>query len=81
MSTWSRAAAVSTIGAYRRFVSPFLPQACRFAPSCSQYAGEAIEAHGFLRGAWLSVRRILRCHPFNPGGFDPPPPARSGGKV
>ncbi len=58
---------------YRRLVSPFLPAACRFHPSCSAYALVALERHGALRGTWLAVRRVLRCHPFNAGGIDPVP--------
>ena len=66
------------ITGYRRFISPLLGPRCRFAPSCSAYALEAIREHGALRGTWLAVRRIGRCHPFNPGGFDPVPPALHG---
>ncbi len=58
---------------YQRFVSPVLPSSCRFQPTCSQYALEAVERFGLLRGGSLAIRRILRCHPFNPGGFDPVP--------
>lgn len=61
---------------YRRFISPLKPPACRFYPSCSQYALEAIEVHGPLRGSYLALRRILRCHPFHPGGIDPVPPKK-----
>ena len=58
---------------YQRFLSPLLPSSCRFQPSCSQYAVEAIERFGVLRGGSLAVARIARCHPFHPGGFDPVP--------
>jgi hypothetical protein len=61
--------------AYRRWVSPALPPRCRFHPSCSAYALEALETHGASRGVALTVWRLLRCHPFHPGGFDPVPPA------
>jgi putative membrane protein insertion efficiency factor len=61
------------IEGYRRFVSPLLPRACRFYPSCSAYAAEAIARYGAARGTALAVRRILRCHPFHPGGYDPVP--------
>jgi putative membrane protein insertion efficiency factor len=61
------------IRAYQWVLSPLLGPRCRFYPSCSQYAIEALESHGALRGSWLSARRICRCHPFNPGGFDPVP--------
>ena len=61
------------ISAYRRVVSPLLGPRCRFAPSCSEYAQRAIAEHGAARGGWLAVRRVTRCHPFNPGGYDPVP--------
>jgi putative membrane protein insertion efficiency factor len=64
------------VAAYRLLLSPFLGTNCRFYPSCSAYASEAIETHGALRGAWLAVRRILKCHPWHPGGFDPVPRPR-----
>lgn len=61
---------------YQRFISPALPPACRFYPSCSAYAVQALCAHGALRGLWLTVRRLARCHPFHKGGLDPVPPGR-----
>jgi len=61
------------IGAYQRVISPLFGQRCRFYPSCSSYAREAIEIHGAGRGSWLALRRLGRCHPFHPGGFDPVP--------
>jgi uncharacterized protein len=69
---------IALIAGYRRFISPLLGPRCRFAPSCSAYGLEAVREHGALRGSWLAVRRIGRCHPFNPGGFDPVPPALHG---
>ncbi|PZS14658.1 MAG: membrane protein insertion efficiency factor YidD [Pseudonocardiales bacterium] len=62
---------------YRRWISPALPPTCRFFPSCSAYAIEALTVHGMLRGSWWTVRRLLRCGPWHPGGMDPVPPARS----
>jgi hypothetical protein len=69
----ARGVLVGALRGYKRFVSPLLPPACRFHPSCSVYAAEAIERHGALRGGWLAVRRLSRCHPWNEGGFDPVP--------
>jgi putative membrane protein insertion efficiency factor len=56
---------------YKRWISPALPAACRFQPTCSEYMLQAVEAHGALRGVVLGVRRLMRCHPFHAGGFDP----------
>ncbi|MFN2747515.1 MULTISPECIES: membrane protein insertion efficiency factor YidD [Bacillus] len=58
---------------YQKWISPVLPPSCRFYPTCSNYGREAIEKHGALKGGWLTVRRILKCHPFHPGGIDPVP--------
>lgn len=63
---------------YQRLLSPLLPATCRFTPTCSHYAAEALQVHGLWRGGRLALRRILRCHPFNPGGHDPvPTPVKS----
>ncbi|MDM8519556.1 membrane protein insertion efficiency factor YidD, partial [Anaerolineales bacterium HSG6] len=58
---------------YQKFISPLYPPACRFEPSCSHYGYQAIEKYGFFKGGWLATKRIGRCHPFNPGGYDPVP--------
>jgi hypothetical protein len=77
---------VAALTGYRRFISPlFLPR-CRFLPSCSEYAVEAVRAHGAVRGGWLAIRRLARCHPFHPGGLDPvpsrePAPPSGGGRA
>lgn len=64
---------VLLVRGYQVSISPLLPPACRYYPSCSAYAIEALQKHGALRGSWLAVRRIARCHPFRPGGYDPVP--------
>jgi hypothetical protein len=68
-----RRALLLLIRAYQLLVSPLIGPVCRFEPSCSRYTAACIEHHGVLRGVWLGARRILRCHPWNPGGYDPPP--------
>lgn len=84
-------ALILLIRIYQWTLSPLLGQVCRFEPSCSRYAVGCLELHGALRGSWLAIRRLARCHPFNPGGYDPPPlpaghskdcvhPGASGGK-
>lgn len=70
-----RFVATLLIRLYQWTLSPYLGRACRFYPTCSNYALEAIELHGTLRGSWLAARRLCKCHPFHPGGFDPPPSA------
>lgn len=65
------------IRGYQLFISPLLGPRCRFYPSCSHYAQEALQTHGLRRGGWLALRRIGRCHPWHPGGVDPVPPAQS----
>lgn len=64
---------VALVRTYQLFISPLLPPVCRYYPSCSAYAVEALERYGARRGSWLAVKRIGRCHPFRPGGFDPVP--------
>lgn len=61
------------IRGYQLAISPFLGRACRFYPSCSEYTLEALQRHGLIKGLWLAVRRVSRCHPWNSGGFDPVP--------
>jgi putative membrane protein insertion efficiency factor len=65
--------ALLLIRAYQLFMAPLFPNCCRFAPSCSHYAAEAFETYGFMKGLGLSLKRLLRCHPFHPGGWDPVP--------
>jgi putative membrane protein insertion efficiency factor len=75
--SWPAIVLTALIGAYQRWISPFLGNRCRFHPSCSVYAKTAIEVHGAARGSWLALRRLLKCQPFHPGGFDyVPPPTR-----
>lgn len=71
--SWPRRTIAMLIRGYQRVISPALPPSCRFTPSCSQYTLEAVERYGVVRGGWLGARRIVRCHPFHPGGYDPVP--------
>jgi putative membrane protein insertion efficiency factor len=66
-----RLLALGLVRLYQLLVSPLLPPACRFLPTCSRYSVQAIDRHGVARGVWLSLRRLSRCHPFHPGGYDP----------
>ncbi|NEQ73487.1 MAG: membrane protein insertion efficiency factor YidD [Okeania sp. SIO2C9] len=65
---------IKLIKGYKIFISPVLPPSCRFQPTCSEYAMEAIERFGIFKGGRMAIMRILRCHPFHPGGYDPVPP-------
>jgi putative membrane protein insertion efficiency factor len=67
------ALALGLIRFYQRAISPLLPPACRYYPTCSAYGYEAIQSYGVWRGSWLALRRLARCHPFQPGGYDPVP--------
>jgi putative membrane protein insertion efficiency factor len=71
VSVLARSVGIALIKAYKRFISPMLPASCRFTPTCSLYTLQAIEKYGLLRGGWMGARRLLRCHPFSKGGFDP----------
>jgi len=64
---------MAAVRSYQLLLSPLLPPSCRFTPSCSAYAHEALMRHGAVRGSWLAARRLARCHPWNPGGYDPVP--------
>ncbi len=68
-----RALLILLVRGYQMALSPLLPASCRYYPSCSAYAVEALQRHGAIRGSWLAIRRIGRCHPFRPGGYDPVP--------
>ncbi|PEM70817.1 membrane protein insertion efficiency factor YidD [Bacillus pseudomycoides] len=64
---------IGIIRFYQKFISPMTPPTCRFYPTCSHYGLEAFQKHGAFKGFWLTLKRILKCHPFHPGGFDPVP--------
>ena len=70
---------IGAVEVYRRYVSPCFGRHCRFHPTCSRYAVEALARHGVLKGGAMAIRRLFRCHPFHPGGLDPVPPAREVG--
>lgn len=70
---------VALIRFYRRAISPMTPPSCRYTPTCSAYAEEAVRRHGAARGGWLALRRLLRCHPFGSSGYDPVPPVKRPG--
>ncbi len=78
VGTWPARLLIVVVRAYQRWISPLLPPSCRFYPSCSAYAVEALSRHGLLRGSWLTARRLLRCGPWHPGGIDPVPELRPG---
>ena len=65
--------ATALVKAYKMIISPYLPKSCRFYPSCSTYSIESFKRYGFIKGMFLTIERIIRCNPFNPGGFDPVP--------
>lgn len=69
---------IGLIRGYKILISPLLPPACRFQPTCSEYAMEAVERFGIFRGGGMAIMRVLRCHPFHPGGYDPVPPKEDG---
>jgi putative membrane protein insertion efficiency factor len=73
-----RALAVGFLRFYKRAISPLLPPACRFYPTCSEYAAQAVAKHGVLRGGMLAAKRLIKCNPLHPGGFDPVPSTSSG---
>jgi putative membrane protein insertion efficiency factor len=74
--SWGARLAVVVVRGYQLVLRPLLPAACRFEPSCSEYARDVLAEHGLTRGTWLAMRRVGRCHPFHAGGYDPPPLAR-----
>ena len=73
MRAFPKRALMGAIRFYRRHISPMFPPCCRFQPTCSAYALEAVEKYGALKGGFLALKRILKCHPFHPGGYDPVP--------
>lgn len=70
---WGQRVVVALVGFYKKFISPFLPAACRYTPTCSEYMAEAVVKHGVSRGTWLGVKRLVRCNPWGGQGCDPVP--------
>lgn len=68
-----KALALWLLRSYKRYLSPLLPPSCRYTPTCSEYTYTAVDRFGVVRGGWMGFRRIMRCHPFHPGGYDPVP--------
>ena len=73
MRDWPKKFVLALLAVYRRLVSPWVGPACRYLPTCSQYASEAVERYGIARGGWMALRRLLRCRPFGGSGYDPVP--------
>ena len=73
MTSRAAQAAIMIVKFYQKWISPVLPDSCIYSPTCSQYAVEALQKYGFIKGSWLALKRILRCHPFHKGGYDPVP--------
>jgi hypothetical protein len=71
-----KALVLAALRFYKRRISPKLPPSCRFTPTCSEYMMGAVEVHGVIRGVWMGMKRVMRCNPFNPGGYDPVPPKK-----
>lgn len=73
--------ALASLRFYKRRISPLLPPSCRFYPTCSEYMYEAIQVYGLFRGGWMGMKRVVRCNPMNPGGFDPVPPKKERAQI
>jgi uncharacterized protein len=73
MRNLPRSAAIAIVRVYQKLISPLFPPSCRFTPSCSSYAITSLQRYGVIRGGWLALKRVGRCHPWNPGGYDPVP--------
>ncbi len=65
--------AIALVNFYRKYISPMFPPSCRYVPTCSEYAMIALQRYGFIKGSWMAIKRICRCHPWHPGGYDPVP--------